>query len=160
VHWIQHPLYVLRPKDEPQLERIYPRRAKEVSDAFRGQRGEETVLAVAKARPVIIVSAFPELRMGRAVRMVPLYSYNEGGSLERQRDDIVKGDIPWGCHLAQGQGMHEGVALLNQVRTSDWESVQTLSPKQVASLTDPSLALLLFRLSQYDSVMNRREWIP
>ncbi len=160
MHWVQHPLYVIRPKETPQLEQTYPRRADEVTDAFRGNRGEETILAVAKARPVIIVSAFLELRMGRAVRVVPLYSYNEGVSLARQRNEIADGDIPWALHLAQGEGMHEGAVLLNQVRTSDWESLQTLRPKQLASLTDPSLALLLFRLSQYDSVMNRREWIP
>jgi mRNA-degrading endonuclease toxin of MazEF toxin-antitoxin module len=160
IHWIRAPLYVLRPKEEPDLSLAYPRRADETLDAFRGNRGEETVLAVAKARPVIVASPHREIRLGHAVRVVPVYSYNEGGSLERQREAIARGEIPWALHLQAGEMVYEGAVLLNQARAMPWEVIASLGARPLASLTETSTSLLLKRLGEYSQILDRRECEP
>jgi len=108
----------------------------------------------AKARPVVVLSPYRELRHLRQVRVVPLYSYRSDSSLGRLRPAIEAGELAGAFHLAgdAGLGIEDGVLRLDQMQSIH---VHFLSD-QIASLTDAAFAGLVNRIARYVQVLDRR----
>ncbi|HEY7200257.1 MAG TPA: type II toxin-antitoxin system PemK/MazF family toxin [Candidatus Dormibacteraeota bacterium] len=153
IPWLPPPLWVLRPKRHSFRETA-PRLADEVNDLFAGDQGEETLVVRAKARPVVVLSPYRELRHLRQVRVVPLYSYRGDNSLGRLRTAIEAGELAGAFHLAgDGRlGIEDGVLRLDQIQSVDSHYLS----EQIASLTDAAFASLVSRISRYVQTLDRR----
>lgn len=153
ISWLPPTLWVLRPKDR-RFEETTPELARDAGDLFVGSQGEETLLVQAKARPVVVLSPYRELREMRQVRVVPLYSYRAHGALERMRSAIEAGDVVGAFHLSgdAGLGIDDGVLRFDRMQPihADYLSAQ------VASLTDAAFASLASRIARYVQALDRR----
>jgi hypothetical protein len=155
--YAQIPL-ALRPRDEGDFSRLRVVRVVEDPTVFRG---EDWVVASGKRRPVIVLSPRQEIRRQRAVRVALLYSYGEGTYLNRFRAEIENGDVPGYLHLAGHaaiQEIHDSVIDLGNITRIPKEILEgTYIPevREVASLTDPSLALLIERARAYLALVDR-----
>lgn len=143
----------MRPKLRAYDDMI-PRRATEVSELFAGMAGVEVVLAEAKARPVVVLGSFAELRRLRQVRVVPLYSYRDESAVGRLRTDIEDGKVGAAFHLAgdDALGIREGALRLDQMQPVSSELLTT----QVASLSNGALAALIDHAVRYLRTLDRR----
>lgn len=153
VAWVPQPLWVLRPKHRP-FEDMGPRRADELADSFVGDGGHELVIAEAKARPVVVLSSFSELRRLRQVRIVPLYSYRQESAVSRLRGEIENGRVGSAFHLAgdDALGIHDGALRLDQAQPVDGGYLT----RQAASLSDAAFAGLVEHLARYVRNLDRR----
>jgi hypothetical protein len=153
VIWVPHPLWVMRPKDR-RYEDAEPRLADELTDLFVGQDGREVILAQAKARPVVVLSTFAELRRLRQVRVVPLYSYRLSSAVARLRGEIEDGRVGSAFHLAgeDALGIHDGALRLDQAQPVDGDFLI----RQAASLSDAAFAALTEHMARYVRVLDRR----
>ena len=123
-------------------------------DAFASTTddGMETIVAVAKARPVIVVSPGWEIENGAGVRVVPLYSWTQATVPEREK--ILAGERPALMHLAPYRRLRDGVVKLHQQQSVFLGHLQ--HGRHVASLTSDSLAELLGRLARYAVILDDR----
>lgn len=153
VAWVPPPLWVMRPKHRP-FEDMGAKRADELSDVFVGDDGQESILAQAKSRPVVVLSTFSELRRLRQVRVVPLYSYRQSSALARLRSEIEDGKVGSVFHLAgdDALGIHDGALRLDQAQPVDGQFLT----QQTASLSDGALAALMEHLARYVRAFDRR----
>lgn len=152
VVWLPPPLWVMRPR-RGRMEDLVARLADEQPDAS-SEGGQEIVLAEAKARPVVVLGSYAELRSLRAVRIVPLYSYRPGSGMTRMRKEIEDRKVGTAFHLTASEelGVHEGALRLDQAQPVDAGFLQ----HQVASLTDGALAALIDHAVRYIRNLDRR----
>jgi len=143
----------MRPKHRL-YEDVWPKRADELSDAFVGEDGQETVVAQAKARPVVVLGTFSELRRLRQARVVPMYSYRQDSALGRLRGEIEDGKVGSAFHLAgdDALGIHDGALRLDQAQPVDGGFLT----QQAASLSDGALAALVEHLARFIRAFDRR----
>jgi mRNA-degrading endonuclease toxin of MazEF toxin-antitoxin module len=158
--WVDHPLWLVRPKNTARLDEAALVPVASVSDAFRGDRGEETVVAMAKARPAIVISPAAELRRGDTYRVAPIYSYNPGSFWDRRRSDLQAGHIPYAIHLNAGAGLHAGVVRLDQVAVIPRGAVTESGGGVIGALHAPSLAVLLDHYSRFVAIFDQSEVVP
>lgn len=157
ITWVEAPLWLVRPKNAPRLEQAELVPAASLTDAFTGDRGEETVVAMAKARPVVVVSPAVELRRRDTYRVAPIYSYNPGSFWDRRRADVQAGNIPYAIHLNPGQGLHAGVVRLDQITAVRLGLAGDAGGHCVAALDASDLAVLLEHYSRYVVLLDQAE---
>ncbi len=153
ISWLPPTLWVLRPKHR-RFEEMEPRLARDADEVFVGGQGEETLLVQAKARPVVVLSPYRELREMRQVRVVPLYSYRTENALSRMRSAIEAGDVSGAFHLSgdAGLGIDDGVLRFDRIQAIHADYLS----EQVATLTDAAFAGLVTRIARYVQVQDRR----
>ena len=127
---------------------------RDAPDAFAdpASDGMETMVAVAKVRPVIVVSPGWEIESGSGVRVLPVYSWTS--ATDAERDQVVAGDRPALLHLSAFRRLHDGVVKLHQQQSVYIGHLR--QGRHVASLTSDSLAELLGRLARYAVILDDR----
>ncbi|HZK74866.1 MAG TPA: hypothetical protein VFD88_12790 [Clostridia bacterium] len=148
--WFPDELFVMRPKGETKMRKLAPVKAAEASPPVGGQ---EWVFLLAKMRPGLILSPASEVKSG-FVRFLGFFSYNEGGSLARNRDRIERGEIPSAFHLSgdSALGVHEGALKLDrvpQIPRAVFEPAYGLNVREIATLDHGRMAQLLLHFQQY-----------
>ncbi len=155
--WVDRPLWLVRPKNAARLDEAQLVPATSVTDAFAGDRGEETIVVMARARPAVVVSPAAELRRSDTYRVAPIYSYKAGSFWERHRADVVAGNVPYAVHLSGGQGLHEGVVRLDQIAWVPASLVTESGGRQVAALNPADVAVLLDHSGRYVALLDQAE---
>jgi hypothetical protein len=149
IPWLPRTVTLVRPRGSS--HQFIP--LSEAADAFAAaQDGMEMLVAVAKLRPVIVISPGWEIENRVGVRVVPVYSWTESTAAERQ--SIIAGERPALMHVATFRRLREGVAKLHEQQSVF--SGHLGAGRHIASLTTDSLAELLARLAQYAVVRDDR----
>jgi len=147
VFWIPEDLRISRPHGSVDWSAMRGEDWRTVANRFRVGDHVELVLARAKARPVVVASHDRDLRARRTVRVVPVYSYNQGTFAERERRRIEAGEVPPLLHINAVGTLREGYVDLHQATTVP--RVFLDDADHVADLDDLSLATLLHHYATY-----------
>jgi len=155
--WYTDVALALRPKEGHDYRQLLAHRA---SDDPRAFQDEHLTVAWARRSRVLVISPHQELHR-QAIRILAVHGYEEERGLSRARSRLERGEVPGLVHVREREdlGWEAAVISLSQVLEvprAVLEDGYVVGVREVCSLSDKGLSVVLARLRAYLALVDRR----